>query len=460
EGPAALILAPTRELVLQICEEAKKLLKKTDKKVATIIGGTGYKEQEKEISEKYDIVVATPGRLIDHIRSGGLKLGNIRFFILDEADRMFDMGFIKDVRYVMRQCPAEKQVMLFSATLSYYVVRLASDYLRDPVEIRIEPDKVVTENIDQKIVHLGRDEKMAFLINSILEDKEEGLGIIFTNLKVMIPELVSTLRRHGIPVTGISSTLDQKKRIRLLKDFKLGKYKYLIATDVASRGIDVDNIKVVYNYDLPMDTENYVHRIGRTARAGKTGRSVSFCSEKDYTELEKIEKMLGSKLESIHVEETYLQMPKGEFEPFVVPGERIQEFTPKDKRQKPDRKRNDRNFDKNKDRNRNNKDRKFKEKSFPVKKDLKESVDEAIDLIQKADTVLGKENTKKKPDKNSKKFQNAKVHKVTEKKAEISGSKDKSYDKSKRNLFDINDYRQEEPKKISLWQRLKSFFGL
>ncbi|MCB1180280.1 MAG: DEAD/DEAH box helicase, partial [Leptospiraceae bacterium] len=309
-GPIALILAPTRELVIQIAEEARKLLQGSDYKVSTIIGGTGYKEQEKEISENTELIVATPGRLIDHIKSGILNLSKIRYFVLDEADRMFDMGFIKDIRYVMKKCPPEKQVMLFSATMSYYVIRLASDYLKDPVEVKIDTDTIVTENIDQKLVHLARDEKMAYLINSIKKENIEGLGIIFTNLKVMVPEIVNVLTKAGIRITGISSMLDQKKRIKLLKDFKLGKHQFMVATDVASRGIDVENIDIVYNYDLPMDTENYVHRIGRTARAGKQGISISFCSERDYTELEKIERFLDYKIPVIPVDEEMLIIPE------------------------------------------------------------------------------------------------------------------------------------------------------
>ncbi|HMV45438.1 MAG TPA: DEAD/DEAH box helicase, partial [Leptospiraceae bacterium] len=213
EGPVALILAPTRELVIQICEEAKRLLKYSDKKVASFIGGTDYKEQLQDIEDKTEIIVATPGRLIDHIKSGKLSLSQIKFFVLDEADRMFDMGFIKDIRYVMKKCPDDKQVMLFSATLSYYVIRLASEYLKDPVEVSIEADKVVTDNIDQKLIHLGRDEKLPYLVNLILKDQEDGLGIIFTNLKIMVPEIVHKLSKYGIPSTGISSLLDQKKRV-------------------------------------------------------------------------------------------------------------------------------------------------------------------------------------------------------------------------------------------------------
>jgi ATP-dependent RNA helicase RhlB len=451
DGPIALILAPTRELVLQISEEAKKLLVNSDFKVSCIIGGTGYKEQEKEIQDKTEIIVATPGRLIDHIKNGNLKLSKIKFFVLDEADRMFDMGFIKDIRYVMKKCPDEKQVMLFSATLSYYVLRLASEYLRDPIEIRIEPEKIVTENIDQKIVHLGRDEKKPFLINCIRKENIEGLGIIFTNLKLLVPELVSMLNKAGITATGISSMLDQKKRIQLLKDFKLGKYKFLVATDVASRGIDVENIDLVINYDLPSDIENYVHRIGRTARAGKMGKSISFCSERDYTELEKIEKYLGTKIAVLHVEEEMLML-----------SDDLKKELEKDSSQKHYKKDH-----KGKEHNQKYKKDTYKKrtKDKTPSKPVKNTLEEAMDLIQKADSVLVKEkglvDKKEKNQKFSKDRKNN--HKKDKQKVFDSFAKDekekKIYDKSKRNLFDAEDYNNQPVKKRSIWKRIKSFFG-
>jgi ATP-dependent RNA helicase RhlB len=466
EGPVALILAPTRELVMQICEEAKRLLKFSDKKIATIIGGTGYKEQEKELSDKADLIVATPGRLIDHIKSGKLNLSLIQFFVLDEADRMFDMGFIKDIRYVMKKCPDNKQVMLYSATLSYYVMRLASEYLRDPVEVKVESENIVTENIDQALLHLARDEKMPYLINSILKDDHDGLGIIFTNLKLLVPEIVMKLRRYGIAVTGLSSMLDQKKRIRLLKEFKLGKYKYMVATDVASRGIDVDNIKIVYNYDLPMDVENYVHRIGRTARAGKTGKSMSFCSERDYTELEKIERYLGYKIPVGEVQEEYLKYPQGEFEPFVS-GDGM------DKLERPNRDKKfskektfskEKPFSNNKDKRKDRPDKKPYEKPYEKSKP-KEKVnplEEAMTLLEKADIVLEKEGKKPKdhPKKDKKNKRKDKPFKESLPKLEDYPKEGKvEVDKTKRNLFDIDKRDNYKPRKVSLWKRIKSFFG-
>lgn len=209
--PYALVLAPTRELTIQIGEEAKKLLQFTDYGVATIIGGTDYRSQEEALGNKACIIVATPGRLIDFVKNHGLSLDAVKVVILDEADRMFDMGFVQDLKYIFHKCKNRKQSLLFSATLSYEVVRLASKYLEDPIEVHINPEKVITERIDQSLLHLGRDEKLPYLVNSLLNSSYEGLGIIFTNYKMNIPRIVSSLRKYGITATGLSSELDQKK---------------------------------------------------------------------------------------------------------------------------------------------------------------------------------------------------------------------------------------------------------
>lgn len=316
EGPAALIITPTRELCLQIAEEAQKLTKYSPVSVSAVYGGEGYKKQEEELARGPQIIAATPGRLIDYIKQGKIDLNKLHFLVLDEADRMFDMGFIRDIRYIMKKVPREAQTMLFSATLSYYVMRLASDFMQDPVEVRIESETVAVDKIEQQLVHLGKEEKMPYLINQALAVPDIR-GIVFTNLKVFVPTIVNQLRRFGIHATGLSSMLDQKKRVRLLKDFKLGKYSILVATDVASRGLDVDDISHVFNYDLPQDAESYVHRIGRTARAGKTGVSISYCSEMDYENLPRIEAYLTKPIPVVPVDPALLKFPVGDFKPFV-----------------------------------------------------------------------------------------------------------------------------------------------
>ncbi|MDH5654421.1 MAG: DEAD/DEAH box helicase [Spirochaetia bacterium] len=318
---SALIVTPTRELCVQISEEVEKLTSKT-LKVCTIYGGESYARQEEQLKESPQIIVATPGRLIDYLKQKKINLSTLNYLVLDEADRMFDMGFIRDIRYIMKSAPESVRTMLFSATLSYYVMRLASDFMDDPVEVRIESESVAVEKIDQKLFHLGRDEKMAYLINSLLSEEDLRV-VVFTNLKNMVPVIVNKLRKYGIHATGLSSMLEQKKRIRLLKEFKLGRYSVLVATDVASRGLDVDDIRHVYNYDLPQDAESYVHRIGRTARAGKSGSSLSFCSEADYEFLPRIERYIGNKIPVEAVNPEYLTMPQGHFTPFVDEHDRM-----------------------------------------------------------------------------------------------------------------------------------------
>lgn len=315
-GPAALIITPTRELCLQIAEEAEKLTRHSPVSVCAVYGGEGYKKQEDELARGPQIIAATPGRLIDYIKQNKIDLNKLHFLVLDEADRMFDMGFIRDIRYIMKKVPREAQTMLFSATLSYYVMRLASDFMQEPVEVRIESETVAVDKIEQQLIHLGKEEKMPYLINQV-RAVPEIRAIVFTNLRVFVPTIVSQLRRFGIHATGLSSMLDQKKRVRLLKDFKLGKYSVLVATDVASRGLDVDDISHVFNYDLPQDAESYVHRIGRTARAGKSGVSVSYCSEMDYENLPRIESYLGKTVPVVPVDPALLKFPVGDFTPFV-----------------------------------------------------------------------------------------------------------------------------------------------
>ena len=315
KAPAALILTPTREICLQIAEEVEKLLTSHPLNMATIYGGDSYDRQEKELAAKPSVVVATPGRLIDYIKQNKFPTDSIHHLILDEADRMFDMGFIRDIRYIMKKLPEKSQTMLFSATMSYYVMRLAWDFMQDPVEVRTKAETIEVDKIDQHLFHLGREEKMPYLINLILQ-ADHPRAIIFTNYKRKVLDITKKLHRYGVAATGLSSLLDQKKRVRLLKQFKLGKYSVLVATDVASRGLDVDDITHVFNFDLPQDSESYVHRIGRTARAGKSGVSYSFCSEDDFECLPRIEQLLRHKIPVGEVNGDYVKFPEGDFKPF------------------------------------------------------------------------------------------------------------------------------------------------
>ncbi|AXR67954.1 DEAD/DEAH box helicase [Leptospira mayottensis] len=469
QGVSALVLAPTRELTIQIADEAKKLLKHSDGiRAVPIIGGTDYKSQNKDLEGLNGIIVATPGRLIDMVKSGSIDISNVEFFVLDEADRMLDMGFIQDIRWLLHKCKNRKQTLLFSATLSVEVMRLAYRFLNEPVEIQINPEKIITERIDQKIVHLGREEKIPYMTNLIVNSKEEGQGIIFTNYKANIPKIVHTLRKYGVPITGISSELDQKKRLRLLRDFKSGKYRYMVATDVASRGIDVENIDIVYNYDLPQDTENYVHRIGRTARAGRMGKAIGFCSEADYVELEKIEKYLKQKIEILEVNEEYIQFPTGEFPPFIggdsYDREKEAHFKQNGKRPHDRGDRTPHKHDRRGDKRHPSRTHFHSTTRDSHKKKPAAAIQEAEFFLQKADSVLSAEpKGTKSENNNQRKFQRNKDKQRQGEQRNQNKNQQSSnqYDKSKRNLFDINDTVRENTKKKkgSIWQKIKSIFG-
>lgn len=308
DDPNCVILAPTRELCVQISEELERLTQSQSIRIATIYGGEGYNRQERELAANPHIIVATPGRLIDFMKQGKVPLKTVGVLVLDEADRMFDMGFIRDIRYVMRHIPEGSQVMLFTATMSYYVLRLVADFMGEPEQIKIDTDRVEVEKIDQQLYHLGLVEKMPYLVNTIRNT--EGIkAIVFTNSRHRVQDIARVLCKYGIHATGISSLLDQKKRIHLLKSFKTGKYNVLVATDVASRGLDIDDITHVFNYDLPLDAESYVHRIGRTARAGKEGTAISFCSEMDYECLPRIEVLLEHKIPTKTMDPQLLTFP-------------------------------------------------------------------------------------------------------------------------------------------------------
>jgi ATP-dependent RNA helicase RhlB len=229
---------------------------------------------------------------------------------------MFDKGFIRDIRYILKSVPDDSRTMVFSATLSFNVLKVAGEFMKDPVEVEIQSESIAVDRIAQNLLHLSRSEKMPYLVNSLLA-MENPRAIVFTNTKYTVQKIVDHCHRYGIAATGISSLLDQKKRIRLLKDFKEGKYTVLVATDVASRGLDIDDIAHVFNFDLPQDAESYVHRIGRTARAGKDGISVSFCSEDDYDFLPRIQRYLDTKIPVAEINSAFVAYPSGNFSAYV-----------------------------------------------------------------------------------------------------------------------------------------------
>jgi len=309
--PRALILAPTRELVLQIVEDARLLTKYMDCTIVGILGGMDYQKQQRQLTEQQvDIVVATPGRLLDFNRQKYVRLDAVETLVIDEADRMLDMGFIPDVTKIVYATPqkGQRQTLLFSATLTPQVNRLASQWTRDPVVIEIESDHVVTQTVDQQVYLVTRQEKFPLLYNIISGQKLERV-MIFCNRKDETRFLAEKLQRYGIKCAILSGDIAQNKRLTTLENFRAGKITVLVATDVAGRGIHVDGVSHVINYTLPHDPEDYVHRIGRTGRAGAEGISVSFADENDSFQLPDIEEFIGEKLHCIHPEPGQLRLP-------------------------------------------------------------------------------------------------------------------------------------------------------
>ncbi len=299
-NPRALVMAPTRELVVQICKDAELLGKYTGLKVQPIFGGVDYEKQRQALKDGVDIIVATPGRLIDYAKQRVFSMGRVEALVIDEADRMFDLGFIKDLRYILRKLPPfeKRQTMLFSATLSGQVMELAYEFMDLAERVEIAPEKVTADGIDQILYHVSRREKFALLLGLMKRDSGMERVMLFVNTKVEAERLNALLLANGSSSAVLSGDIPQKKRMRILDQFKLGSLTHLVATDVASRGIHVDDVTHVVNYDLPQDREDYVHRIGRTARAGARGQAISFADEEMVYILEDIEAYLGSRIPS------------------------------------------------------------------------------------------------------------------------------------------------------------------
>ncbi|UCE52492.1 MAG: DEAD/DEAH box helicase [Desulfobacterales bacterium] len=297
ELPSVLIVAPTRELSRQIYEEAKILFGHTEFRLIQIVGGIDYRKQAETLRHGVDVIICTPGRIIDYLKKGIFKTEGIQILVIDEADRLFDLGFTKDMRYLLRKLPhyEKRQSMLFSATLSYRVMELTYEFMNLPEFISVTPDQITVEGIDQVLFHVGREKKLSLLLGW-LKREDWTRVLIFVNTKIGVDWLTKKLKGNRWPAEGITGDLPQRKRFRLMERFKNGHIKILVATDVASRGIHVEDISHVINYDLPQDSENYVHRIGRTARAGKTGQALSLACEEYVFHLEPLEEMLGYKI--------------------------------------------------------------------------------------------------------------------------------------------------------------------
>jgi ATP-dependent RNA helicase RhlB len=319
-SPLALIIAPTRELAVQIHHDAELLGQYTGLKLCLAFGGVDYEKQRRDLEDGVDILIGTPGRLIDFYKQQVFDLRSVQVLVLDEADRMFDLGFIADIRYIMRRLPPPDQRLnlLFSATLAQRVLELAYEHMNDPELVRIEPDKMTVDQVRQVIYFPSMDEKPRLLVG-LLRSMEPQRTMIFVNTRRGAEELENLLRANGFNAQAISGDVPQSKRLRLLRDFHSGELAILIGTDVASRGLHIPDVSHVFNYDMPQDPEDYVHRIGRTARAGAEGDAISLGCEDFVQSLPDIEAYIGRSLPRAAVSE-------GELADITVPARERRRF--------------------------------------------------------------------------------------------------------------------------------------
>ncbi|MEK6770509.1 MAG: helicase-related protein, partial [Pseudomonadota bacterium] len=296
-APRAVILAPTRELAVQIHKDAELLARHTGYRLVLVFGGTGYDSQRRSLEEGVDVLIGTPGRIIDYLKQQVFTLSHVQVMVLDEADRMFDLGFIKDIRFLLRKMPepARRLNMLFSATLSCRVMELAHEHMNEPETVRIEPDKRTADKVTQLLYHTAMEEKLPLLV-SLLRHHGALRSLVFINTKDMAEHVAATLKANGLEAAVLSGDVPQTQRMKLLADFTQGDLPVLVATDVAARGLHIPEVSHVFNYDLPQNAEDYVHRIGRTARAGASGDAISFACEKYVFSLPEIEEFIGHKI--------------------------------------------------------------------------------------------------------------------------------------------------------------------
>jgi ATP-dependent RNA helicase RhlB len=293
----ALIVAPTRELAVQIHHDALILGAHTGLRHVVVFGGIDYEKQRQQLGSGCEVLIGTPGRLIDYFKQHVFDLKHAQVVVLDEADRMFDLGFIADIRYIMRRLPhpERRQSMLFSATLSHRVLELAYEHMNNPELVRIEPDKMTVDQVRQLMYYPSMEEKVPLLIG-LLHQSEAVRTMVFVNTKRTAERLEAVLKANGFHAQALSGDVPQNKRLRFLRDFHDGKLAVLIATDVASRGLHIPDVSHVFNFDLPQDPADYVHRIGRTARAGAEGDAISFACEEYAVSLPDIESYVGHKV--------------------------------------------------------------------------------------------------------------------------------------------------------------------
>jgi ATP-dependent RNA helicase RhlB len=302
--PRALVVAPTRELAVQIQEDARELGHFLKPRIVTVFGGIDYARQRDLLRAGCDLLIGTPGRLLDYEQQGATSFGEVESLVIDEADRLFDLGFIRDLRRILRRCPppGRRHSMLFSATLSLRVMELAYEHMDDAVKIEIRPEQVTADRVTQVLYHVSQREKMPLLLGLLRREaaaarRDEPMRtLLFVNTKRFAERLVGTLERHGWRIGALTGDIPQARRLKILSDFRSGSLPLLVATDVASRGLHIEGVTHVINVDLPQDPEDYVHRIGRTARAGRAGKAISLADEDYVFSLDAIQKLIGMKI--------------------------------------------------------------------------------------------------------------------------------------------------------------------
>ncbi|KMY67184.1 RNA helicase [Desulfocarbo indianensis] len=295
--PCCLVISPTRELALQIMQDAESIGRHCGFSMVAVFGGVDYRKQADALKRGVDIVVATPGRLIDYAKQGVFDPKNISYLVVDEADRLFDMGFVQDLRWILRRLPnyRHRQSMLFSATLGWRVLELTYEFMNVPQKVSVQKDTRTVEQVTQELYHCSSGEKLGLLLG-ILGREEWSRVMVFANTKYRVDWLAFKLQKNGYPAEGISGDISQKRRLQLMEQFKKGELKILVATNVAARGLHVEDVSHVINYDVPADPEDYVHRVGRTARAGALGKAITICCDEYATHLPYVEEYLEDKI--------------------------------------------------------------------------------------------------------------------------------------------------------------------
>ena len=310
DGIKTLVMVPTRELAIQIQEVFEKLTNNTRVKSFCVFGGVEQGPQIQKLEKGIDVLIATPGRMFDLVSQGYIKLNRIDTLVLDEADHMLDLGFIKDIRDLMRHLPKQRQTLFFSATIDKEIKKLAYSLVINPIRIQISPKDPVSKNVDHAVAHIEMDDKRFFLERMIKNEAEKKF-LIFTRTKVRAERVLKAMARVDITAMSIHGDKEQKDRLDVMNKFKKGETKVLIATDISARGIDIPNVDYVVNYDMPEQAENYVHRVGRTGRGKNKGQAYSFCSKEEMPLLQEIETLIGKKIQVLELDYTeYLQIKK------------------------------------------------------------------------------------------------------------------------------------------------------